>query len=249
MLPKINRDLKYKTITLPFSNKTVGLRPFTFGEEKNYLISIGNKKDERIFYEKTKSLIYTCLAEDDKHVLDSASKFDFKYLCKELRRISKGSTIELREKCSNEKCKFSFDLVQLDLNVDYKIKIRETNEIKVSDKLVIYIEDLPLAKEQEIASRYTNSTTNLDEVNKFEIFYDFLVASIVKVVYDGEVYEEFTEVEAADLLDNLAIDENVDIVDAYSKSMNSFEIFKKIKCPMCSEETTINIDSLGFFLI
>lgn len=243
-LPNIRNESNYHTVELP-SNAIINIRPFTFGEEKNFLIKVGNKKDQNVIQRETINLLRNCVKPEDIRLFDSISKIDFIYLTIQMRKITRGSTIEYEHMC---KCKFPVEII-LDLNEDVEVNCPNDQIVELKDgEIKILIKQVPLKKEIEMIKKFQKKKDS-DEINQVQFFYEYLLESVEKLIYEEQTYDNFTNKELDEFLNNLNSKDNSVILSEFAKLMPSIKISKEITCFNCKKTEKIEFDGLNFFLV
>jgi len=222
---------KYKT-TLPSSNEKIEYRPFLVKEEKIFLLAIESGSTEDMI-QAIKNVIENCtfglLNVNDLPVVD------VEWLFLELRKKSKGETVDLVRKCP--KCDATSEMnINLD---DVKIsgKMPE-NKIMIEGDIGIIL-NYPSFRTVESLSE--DMTVN----DQFKMIRD----SIDCIFTEDEVFksEDSSEEALDEFMESISEDKFKEI-DNFFKKMPSLVWNKKIKCPACKDESTVKLSGLKSFL-
>lgn len=226
--------IHYTNYTLPISKKKVKLRPLLMKELK---ILLSNADDEKInFLDTIIQVLENCINE--KFDIMELSYVDFCFLYVELRKISKGSTINLTLNCGNKKC---------DNQIKNEYEISKIIEIegKEQDNIIKITSDVGLELEMEKV-RYKRE--RLEKKGKDPITDFSLITSHVKGIIKGEErFEEWDDEFLDSFLNRLSKEKYVEILQWF---VNSKHIIMKIEyeCEVCKNKgVAMEVDLINFF--
>ena len=204
-LPK----LKHPTysVTIPSTQQSINIKPFTVQEEKILLMAKSSEKTEDVIA-AVKQIIKNCIIESVD--VDKLATFDVEYLFVKLRSKSIGEVVDLEYKDPDTE-----EVIKFKVNLD-NIEIKNNPEHK--SKFIIH-DDVGLAM------RYPT----LDEVrllddtnNKEDAVFDMLFKCIDKI-YDSEtVYTDFTEKDLEEFVNSLPMD-SMNKIKEFFDTMPSLE--------------------------
>jgi DNA-directed RNA polymerase subunit RPC12/RpoP len=156
----------------------------------------------------------------------------------ELRKLSKGETIEYDYTCPHCKMK-SKDVVSVVKHA--KIKDFDGSPITISEDLIINIKEVPATEVLKIIEKCPES------LNKFN--HAFLLASIDSLVIKGDIHTGFTEDEISEWVDDMKPNDYEKLSDMINEKTASVELDRKYKCIKCKEEVQVKFGDLYDFLI
>lgn len=217
-LPKLQQPLF--DLTLPISGKKVKFRPFLVKEEK--ILLIGKDGGPKQQMTAIKQLLSEVIVEPKKFNPASLILADMEYLFMKLRARSVQNivTLKYRDKEDNEVYDFEVNLDEIEptLSEDHVnvIDLDGNIGIELKEPTLGLIEKLDI-KEGEEASR--------------ESVYKLLAGCIVKVYDSNEVYDDFTEKEAVEFIQNLDMnmfEKLKQFYDTLPKLTHTFEYTNKM---------------------
>jgi hypothetical protein len=234
-LPVSNEVVSFSQTELP-SGKKLGIKPWKVKEEKELLFAIEGEDDDAVAKKEIVKMIGKCV--DNPTVFKSLSNVDYVALLIELRKISKGATIEYTYKCTNPKCRFELS-DDVNLNKHVIVKKYEGGTHKVNDKLSIILKEVSFEEYDRLKQTYTKTT---------EYNYNFVIKSIEAIVEDGELYSEFTTEEITDKIDTLSSLEYKALSKKIDESLSTIELSKSLTCQRCKTEMDVKFGDLYHFL-
>jgi len=239
-LPQINETTSFMQKEL-LSGKKIGLKQWRTKEERELLFATEGIQDTEDGKQEIIKFIKKCV--DDPNKFDSLSNTDYINCLIELRKISKGSLIEYKLKCSKDKFEL-FD--SINLTTDVKSKKFDSSPIQVSQDLSFSIKEVPYVIYDNLMKKY-------EKTSEFNFYY--IVNSIDSIAYKGEVFDKFTEEELINFIDALPSLENtegksfLDLLDeGVNKAQAEIYIEKTLTCGKCETENLVSFGDLYHFL-
>lgn len=228
MLPKIATP-EYST-RIPSTGEKISFRPFLVKEEKILLMAMEGR-DQREIETAIKNLLESCILSNIK--VSKLATFDIEYLFLKLRAKSVGEVIELKVAHESGDCNHK---TPIRINID-EINVSEIT----SDGKIMLTNDIG------IKLRYPglDDVSNVKTDDSSSIFK--LIAGCVEYIYDTEsVYNEFTETELNDWIEQLSQEQFKKIADFFSVQPRlKHEV--SWKCEKCGKEDSIVIEGLQNF--
>ncbi len=240
----------------------VNVRKWVMNEEKDFLFAIETRgrEDNDIMIEESINLARRCV--EKPAVIDKLSKNNLLYLLSEMRKLSKGDQISFQYRCVNEKCpdwiEYPPERVEkegvkgggntlldgrIDLDTDLTTKAFVDKPIKIRD-FKFHIKEVPYIIQKEMDSKYL-SKLQLNEWN-----YEYVLASIKAIEPEKDKkITKFTRDELIGFLGQLTSDEFKTLSDSIGENISEFAIKKKVKCPMCDNETDIVYEELFSLMV
>lgn len=231
-LPISNETISYRQVELP-STKKIGIRGWKLKEEKELLFAIEGQSDDTAIRKEVVAMISKCV--DNQETFKTLSNVDYIFLLIELRKISKGNTVEFTYKCTNDK----FELFsEVNLIKDIKVKKYTGKKVTINETKSINLKEVSFLDFDDLKSKYTKIT---------EYNYHFVLKSIDSIIDNGVVYTEFTQEELTKYIDELTSSEFRLLSTAIDESLATIEISKKITCGRCKTEMDVEFGDLYFF--
>ena len=227
-------------VVLPFSKKTVEIKPYIIKEEGSILTMLNNKKN--IDKESTKVFkrILDCCVVSEDFDYSELNLYDFLYLIMQIRMKSHGESITGMLKC--EKCGKQTEFT---INLDSAMAV--SNEEKISQMVTIN-EDLMLEVVVPNIDIVIELAENQDDLNELEYSIRYVAGSISKVVYEEQIYKDFTPEELTENILNQLTQEQFEKIakgmDELAKLTLSFD-YTCYNCRETSHHVVENI--LDFF--
>jgi hypothetical protein len=239
-LPIINETTSFMQKEL-LSGKKIGLKQWRTKEERELLFATEGIQDTEDGKREIIKFIKKCV--DDPNKFDTLSNTDYINCLIELRKISKGSLIEYKLKCSKDKFEL-FD--SINLTTDVKSKKFDSNPIQLSQDLSFSIKEVPYVVYDALLKKYEKSS-------EFNFYYT--INSIDSIAYKGEVFDKFTEEELIDFVDALPSLENEEgksfldiLTDGVDKAQAEIYLEKTLTCGKCKTENPVRFGDLYHFL-
>ena len=227
-----NSTLPQYTLTLPIAKTTHKFRPFVVKEEKVLLLAM-QSKDVNQINNAMKSVIYACTnGTIDTHKICTA---DTEYAFLQIRAKSVGEEVKPQVTCS--KCNKSISMkIKLDeITISPNDKPKVDPMISISDSITLIM-------------RYPcihDINYNQTEV---EIAFSIAKSCIESVVVNEQVYEakDIDQNQLSDFVDNLLPDQFAKIID-FIQSTPELHYKFKYKCPNCSSDVAVELNSVSDF--
>ena len=250
--------------------RSIGIRKWMMAEEKEFLFAIESRKEQKdtednnisITIDESIKLARRCVDKPD--LINKLSKHNLIYLLSELRKASKGSTINFNFNCTNERwpdyIKLSpeqaeregvvgrsrtlFDDV-IDLNSDEDVTIKRFDKATVTVKnFKFYVNEIPYIEQMEI-DRF------LKELRLSEWNYEYVLASIKAVEPEGQKkIMNFKKEELIEFIDTqLDSTEFKVLSDGIAESLSEFKIIKEVTCPLCQNKSTVVYDEIFSLMV
>lgn len=232
-------------VTLPYTNKTIRVRPFLVKEEKLLLMAAQSKSTKDII-DTTLQVVQNCLIDSDLKAADLPF-FEVDYLFITLRAKSVGEVVEINFKCNNPvgdiglrtPCGHIFP-VALDILQAKIVKPREVNKKIALTGSVGAIMGYP---------NYREMKTVMSEVSDLETKLRIIKASVDSIWEGEKVYtkKDITPEDLDKFVDNLTKGQ-LELLEEWVDNFPSFEIKTSKVCPKCGFDHAINYgDFRSFF--
>lgn len=238
-LPISTKEINHIKTKLP-SGKSIGVRGWKVKDEKDLLFVLDSEANEEE-ENKIKCLLeFLSKCTDNLESFNKLSESDIKKIAIEVRKLSKGDTIEYSYKCPHCKNKFS-DEVSLTKCVT--VKPFDLAPAIINENLTIIFKENSFDKMEEIRRDYGSNASKFD-------FYTVLNA-IEGVTDNNETYTNFTIQELETYVDGFESNDMKTIYREYADKKSKVILERKIKCmnPSCLKEVTINYGNLLSFLV
>lgn len=210
-LPKIKHPTY--AVTIPSTQQKVNIRPFTVQEEKLLLMARQSENTDDIIA-TIKQLITNCVIESiDTNKL---ATFDIEYIFLKLRAKSIGEIVDLEYNDIETKENIKFQ-INLD-DIEVKINPNHTNKFNINGDIGIQMRYPSLNEIKLIQS----------DSNQEKSVLDVLFKCIDKIYDNDTVYNDFTELELNDFVNNLPLESVAKIKDFF-ETMPSVEHTVKLK--------------------
>jgi hypothetical protein len=216
-LPQVNSS-KY-TVFVPGLGKEVNFRPYLVKEEKILMMAM-ESNDQKQILGAIKDVIEACVF--DNISVNKLAVFDLEVLFLHLRAKSVGERINVNVKCKSEDCKAETPV-----------------EIDLDD-----IEDIGLTL------RYPS----FEDIQRFDPEYlekidgimDLLVLCIDNIFDTEEVYEDSSDKEKMEFIENLNSSQ-FELIGGFFNDMPSLKHELKFNCIKCEEETKVELKGIQSF--
>jgi len=235
-LPKIEPSYTFIKTKLP-SGKTIGCRGWKVRDEKELIFALDS--EENLEEKKINHIIdFLGKCTDNQKLFMELSEQDLKKVACEVRKLSKGNTIEYNYQCPH--CNFKmFDTVNL---IDSEVvKELDNTPFEVNEDLIVVFKDLSFKETDKLYDLYKES-------NAKYTFYSFL-ASIEGITYKGETYTGFTLKDVEEFLGELDSDDLNKLYKAHEEKTSEWSIERQVKCIQCKKEVDISYGDLFSFLV
>lgn len=222
------------TTKIPSTGQEIEYRPFLVKEEKILYMALesGEQKD---IIKATKKILKSCIISDIN--VEELASFDVEYLFLQLRSksVNEFMTFMLshkdEEEC-NEKTEISIDINSIEIKCDDKDKL-----VNIDDNLGFKM-------------KYPSIDIGSDMENKSELQKSLgLIYRCIEFVYDKDVvYEDFTEKELEDFVENLS---STQLQKLFRFFENIPKLQKKVSftCKKCGKEEEYIFEGLNDFFI
>lgn len=247
------------------SGKSIGIRGWKMKEEKDFLFSIEANPDDKAF------LIKECVrlgrnCVDNQELFDTLSRNDILFVLTNLRKLSKGGTIDFTYRCVNPKCptydehneqqrkdtgmsgmgRIPYE-AKLDLEKDLITRPFDPSPFKI-DKYTFHVKELTFTHQMEMEKEYFSDEAQ-SNIRKFQHY--FMLESIKKLEVEGddEVYEPPNIQELDDLIDTFSPGKAEEMGDKIVEKRSSFTIEKTVICPQCQFETEVLYEELFSIMV
>jgi hypothetical protein len=233
-LPKLATP-EFETV-IPSTKEPIKFRPFLVKEEKILYMAL-ESGDTNDIKNGILSILDNCILTPGVNVNEFAT-YDVEYLFLKLRSKSVGEIISLNIKHQYSECEgiksyeLNLDDVEIHYNEDHKDTIMITDKVGIKMKM------------PNLTDVLNNTSNDIDVDSIFK-----LLLKSVECIFDEEnVYDEFSEDELKEFMDNLTQDQFLEVqkfFDTIPKLYHSIEW----TCDKCGETETIELQGLQSFFI
>ena len=233
-LPKLVTP-EFETV-IPSTKEPIKFRPFLVKEEKILYMAL-ESGDTNDIKNGILSILDNCILTPGVNVNEFAT-YDVEYLFLKLRSKSVGEIISLNIKHQYSECEgiksyeLNLDDVEIHYNEDHKDTIMITDKVGIKMKM------------PNLTDVLNNTSNDIDVDSIFK-----LLLKSVECIFDEEnVYDEFSEDELKEFMDNLTQDQFLEVqkfFDTIPKLYHSIEW----TCDKCGETETIELQGLQSFFI
>lgn len=174
-LPRL--DAPQYDLTL-YNGEVIKFRPFLVKEQKILLLAMEEDNQTHVL-NAMKQIIRNCIY--DSVDVDELPIFEVENLFLRLREKSVGEQIDLRLRCTDEKCG-GLTNAQLDLtSIKYDATAMPSRQLKISENVVINMKFPTMANLEDVQS-----------LEKVEDNFKFLASCIDSIEADGNIYDTTT---------------------------------------------------------
>jgi hypothetical protein len=210
-LPKIKHPTY--SVTIPSTQQSINIKPFTVQEEKILLMAKSSEKTEDVIA-AVKQIIQNCIIEAID--VDKLATFDIEYLFVKLRSKSIGEVVDLEYKDPDTeeviKFKVNLDDIEIKRNPDHKNKFTINEDVGLSMRY-------PTLDEIRVIEESDNQENGI---------LDMLFKCVDKI-YDNEtVYTDFSETELQEFINSLPMD-SMNKIKEFFDTMPTLEHTVKLK--------------------
>ena len=210
-LPKIKHPTY--SVTIPSTQQSINIKPFTVQEEKILLMAKSSEKTEDVIA-AVKQIIQNCIIEAID--VDKLATFDIEYLFVKLRSKSIGEVVDLEYKDPDTeeviKFKVNLDDIEIKRNPDHKNKFIINEDVGLSMRY-------PTLDEIRVIEESDNQENGI---------LDMLFKCVDKI-YDNEtVYTDFSETELQEFINSLPMD-SMNKIKEFFDTMPTLEHTVKLK--------------------
>ena len=251
-LPKLNENISYINIKLP-SGKTIGVRGWKVKDERELLFALDAEESPD---EQKNAHINNFLRKctNNTTIFDQLSEVDLRKIALEIRKLSKGDTIQYSYRCpcqvlANPEISGSTDVKTCNNVIEDEIQLSKSEVVKffdpkpsvINDRLVVVFKDISYTTGLKLAEKYINSPSQY-------IFY-YMINSIEAFTFDNVSYTEFSEDELVEFIDGLASEDMEKIQAEFESKASALHLQRKLKCRKCGNEFDVQFGDLYSFLI
>ena len=228
-LPKI--ELVRYPVKVPSLGKMIEYRPFTVKEQKELMIS--QESDDNVV--KLKGVCHLIEACCMGNVPDAfkLKMYDIEYLLLKIRAKSVGEISAVKSTCSACEADIPVNINLESINVHFP-------DVKISPKIQVS-KDVFIELKEPCVSDFID----IIQSDKAEEIMT-ICKSISKVYDSNKVYDDFTEDELIEFVENLDI-HSMESIQAYFESLPSLKHTHIEKCHKCQAENEITIEGINNF--
>ena len=231
-LPQINSS-RY-TVFVPGLNKEVEFRPFLVKEEKILMVAM-ESNDQKQILGAIKDVIQACVF--DSINVNNLAVFDLEVLFLHLRAKSVGEKINVNVKCQDEEC-------QLESPIEINLDDIKAPVIEKDDNVVMLSDDIGMTL------RYPS----FEDIQRFDPEYlekidgimELLVLCIENIFDTEEVYENSSDKEKMEFIENLNTDQ-FQTISKFFDSMPSLKHDIEFTCVKCEKENKVELKGIQSF--
>ena len=231
-LPQVNSS-RY-TVFVPGLGKEVQFRPYLVKEEKILMMAM-ESSDQKQILGAIKDVIEACVFDNIE--VDNLAVFDLEVIFLHLRAKSVGERISVNMKCQEKDCGVESP-IEIDLE-DIKAP-----SIDPDDKIVMLSEDIGMTL------RYPS----FKDIQKFDPEYlekidgimELLVLCIENIFDTEEVYENSTNKEKMEFIENLNTDQ-FQTISKFFDGMPSLKHDVEFTCVKCEKDNKVELRGIQSF--
>ena len=231
-LPQINSS-RY-TVFVPGLNKEVEFRPYLVKEEKILMVAM-ESNDQKQILGAIKDVIQACVF--DSINVNNLAVFDLEVLFLHLRAKSVGEKINVNVKCQDEEC-------QLESPIEINLDDIKAPVIEKDDNVVMLSDDIGMTL------RYPS----FEDIQRFDPEYlekidgimELLVLCIENIFDTEEVYENSSDKEKMEFIENLNTDQ-FQTISKFFDSMPSLKHDIEFTCVKCEKENKVELKGIQSF--
>lgn len=264
-LLKLIEEPGYQTIKL-LSGKSLDIRGWLMKEEKDFLFAVETRMDDRdLLITEALKLAKKCIAKENHKSFDELSRNDLVFTLAQMRKLSKGNEIDFSYRCSNDKCSdwMEFNeqqreqmdgavgqgrtLLESKISIDDDIIYGDFNTKPVKlERFNVLLKEVSYTVQRKLEKKYIKE----DEVSLNAFNFDFVMASIAGIeIPEGKVIDDFTDEELIKFIDSLPPSEFQLLTDGVADGVSEFTLSKKVKCPLCKNESEVVYDELFSLMV
>ena len=225
---------KYVT-TLPSNKKSIDFRPFLVKEEKIFLLAIESGENSMMI-QAVKNVIDNCTF--NQFDINKLPMVDLEWIFLELRKKSKGEIVELRKKCSNEKC---------EQRVNFVVNLEEVKlDGEMPDNKIFLQDDIGIVLRYPSVGILDMLTDTMSVQDQFNMIRE----SIDCVFTNDEVFpKDEVSIEDMDSFLDSITDTKFKEIDTFFKSVPQLKWENKnIVCEKCGTINEVMLKGLKPFL-
>mgnify|MGYP001327958454 FL=1 len=231
-LPQINSS-RY-TVFVPGLNKEVEFRPYLVKEEKILMVAM-ESNDQKQILGAIKDVIQACVFDNIN--VNNLAVFDLEVLFLHLRAKSVGEKINVNVKCQDEEC-------QLESPIEINLDDIKAPVIEKDDNVVMLSDDIGMTL------RYPS----FEDIQRFDPEYlekidgimELLVLCIENIFDTEEVYENSSDKEKMEFIENLNTDQ-FQTISKFFDGMPSLKHDIEFTCVKCEKENKVELKGIQSF--
>ena len=231
-LPQINSS-RY-TVFVPGLGKEVEFRPYLVKEEKILMVAM-ESNDQKQILGAIKDVIQACVF--DSINVNNLAVFDLEVLFLHLRAKSVGEKINVNVKCQDEEC-------QLESPIEINLDDIKAPVIEKDDNVVMLSDDIGMTL------RYPS----FEDIQRFDPEYlekidgimELLVLCIENIFDTEEVYENSSDKEKMEFIENLNTDQ-FQTISKFFDGMPSLKHDIEFTCVKCEKENKVELKGIQSF--
>lgn len=233
-LPKLSpEEVTFKPVKLP-SGRKIGIREWKVREEKELLFATEGVDDKEKVKTEIVKMVRKCV--DNQQLFDGLSETDILAISMELRKISKGESVEFSFTCPH--CEKT-NPGELSLAEDLKVKHFDAKPIKIGE-LTFAIKEVPYTVKNQLKRDYVKTA---------EYNYHYLVDSIDSVTHNGKAYATFTRDEMMEFVDDLDPKVFKKLYDSLDGKVATISLQSTSVCLFCQKEIKVVFEDLYDFFV
>ena len=231
-LPQVNSS-RY-TVFVPGLGKEVEFRPYLVKEEKILMVAM-ESNDQKQILGAIKDVIQACVF--DSINVNNLAVFDLEVLFLHLRAKSVGEKINVNVKCQDEEC-------QLESPIEINLDDIKAPVIEKDDNVVMLSDDIGMTL------RYPS----FEDIQRFDPEYlekidgimELLVLCIENIFDTEEVYENSSDKEKMEFIENLNTDQ-FQTISKFFDGMPSLKHDIEFTCVKCEKENKVELKGIQSF--
>lgn len=244
----LEKNESYQKVKL-LNGKSIQIKPWNVGQENKALFAIDMDPDNREnIVTQCINLIRQCV--DKPEEFDKLSRNALLDLTAKIRKLSKGTNIDVAFECENPKCPMNsgkMDRIPIEdtINIDECIKATAFDETLINiDKFGFKLNEVSFETQKKLELECLDKKI---EIRKFN--HELLKQSIVEIVIVDKEITDFDHNEIETLLNLLSTKDYQLLMKKFVKAMSTFKIEKKVKCPHCDDENDLSYDNIYSLLV
>jgi len=235
-LPQLKNEISFIKVALP-SGRTIGVRGWKVKDEKELMFALDAEEDiEDKKITHIINFLRNCV--DNQATFDLLSEQDLKKVTLEIRKLSKGDSIEYNYQCPNCSSKL-FDEVRL--SKAEVVKPFNHEPLVLNESISFLFKDIPYKEADILFEKYKDSEAKYT--------YYFLLSSIEAITHEGTVYDKFSVEELDEWIGNLNSDDLDKLYTTFEEKVSEVKLEKKLTCIKCKEVFPIEYGNLFSFLV
>ena len=231
-LPQVNSS-RY-SVFVPGLNKEVEFRPYLVKEEKILMMAM-ESSDQKQILGAIKDVIEACVFDNIN--VNNLAVFDLEVLFLHLRAKSVGEKINVNVKCQDEEC-------QLESPIEINLDDIKAPVIEKDDNVVMLSDDIGMTL------RYPS----FEDIQRFDPEYlekidgimELLVLCIENIFDTEEVYENSSDKEKMEFIENLNTDQ-FQTISKFFDGMPSLKHDIEFTCVKCEKENKVELKGIQSF--